>query len=467
METDLQGISTCKLSIGSNRIQSLQLLEFLIKNGSERVIDDARSHLSLLKMLRQFQFYDQNGKDQGINVRNRAKELTDLLSDVDKIRGERKKAKSNRNKFGGVEGGSSFGGGIGGSSNRYGGFGSEDASYGGYTGGVYGDGGGFGGQESSTTAAGGGRRDKFEEYDEGDDVQATTSSSRHTRNISTASAGKKRAEEPKQKAPEIDLFEFGDDIPAAAPPQSAGLRSNATDDDDFDDFISATPAPSSTAATSISGIIPPPQTTTTISSNTTFAAPKPVAASQASNLSGLANFTSISPAPSAQSSVSANTNTFSSLIPGQSSQFSQPMQPLQSQLPKPTGYQAAQPNYFTSVQAQPQAIATSGVNRLGMPNSSTGIVKPIGTKPAGGADAFSNLWSTASASAGVAKKATAQGPNLASLAKEKTTAGIWGTASKPVQPQPNIGGFSQQRSQPPPANQPNQAAGGGLDDLLG
>ena len=30
--------------------KALQLLEFLIKNGSERVIDDARSHLTLLKI---------------------------------------------------------------------------------------------------------------------------------------------------------------------------------------------------------------------------------------------------------------------------------------------------------------------------------------------------------------------------------------------------------------------------------
>ena len=30
--------------------KALQLMEFLVKNGSERVIDDARSHLSLLKM---------------------------------------------------------------------------------------------------------------------------------------------------------------------------------------------------------------------------------------------------------------------------------------------------------------------------------------------------------------------------------------------------------------------------------
>src|SRR6201995_6168023 len=89
--------------------KALQLMEFLVKNGSERVIDDARSHLSLLKMLKQFHFIDQNGKDQGINVRNRSKELVELLSDVDKIRTERKKSKSNRAKYSGYEGG---GGGI-------------------------------------------------------------------------------------------------------------------------------------------------------------------------------------------------------------------------------------------------------------------------------------------------------------------------------------------------------------------
>src|SRR6266536_3060688 len=102
--------------------KALQLLEFLIRHGSERVIDDARSHLTLLKMLRQFHFIDQNGKDQGVNVRNRAKELAELLGDVDRIRSERKKARSNKQKYSGVEGGMSFGGGFSGSSGRYGGF---------------------------------------------------------------------------------------------------------------------------------------------------------------------------------------------------------------------------------------------------------------------------------------------------------------------------------------------------------
>ena len=48
-------------------LQSLQLLEYIIKHGSERVVDDARSHLSTIKMLRNFHYIDDKGKDQGIN----------------------------------------------------------------------------------------------------------------------------------------------------------------------------------------------------------------------------------------------------------------------------------------------------------------------------------------------------------------------------------------------------------------
>ena len=47
--------------------KALQLLEYMIKHGSERVVDDARSHLSTLKMLRNFHYIDEKGKDQGIN----------------------------------------------------------------------------------------------------------------------------------------------------------------------------------------------------------------------------------------------------------------------------------------------------------------------------------------------------------------------------------------------------------------
>jgi hypothetical protein len=50
-----------------NSSQALQLLEYIVKHGSERVVDDARSHMSTVKMLRNFHYIDDKGKDQGIN----------------------------------------------------------------------------------------------------------------------------------------------------------------------------------------------------------------------------------------------------------------------------------------------------------------------------------------------------------------------------------------------------------------
>lgn len=427
--------------------KGLQLLEFLIKNGSERVIDDARSHLTLLKMLRQFHFIDLNGKDQGLNVRNRAKELADLLSDVEKIRAERKKARSNRAKYTGVEGGAGLGGGMtsSGSSGRYGGFGSEETSsgggggreYGGYSGGVYGDGGGFGGQASDfqdsgsrgESTSGSGRRDRFEEYNEYDEGAVAAPGRRQTdapaSRRKAAEPAAKKPEPPKKKEPEVDLFSFDDPIPTSAPVM-APAATNASDDDDFDDFQSATPSVQTTA---------PAFPTMSTTSYTQYASPQPVSAPKAANLADMVGFSSISPAPSAN----ATPVNYSAFSP-----------PAVAQQPRPTGYQSSQPNYFTSVQAPvPMSQAK--------PQSAASSVKAPAAKSSGG-DAFGTLWSTASASAGIKKTTTpSTGPALGQLAKEKASAGIWGagssTSSSPYQQQKPAQG--------------QQKLGGGLDDLLG
>ena len=69
-------------------------------------------------------------------MRNRSKELVELLADVDKIRRERKEAKANRAKYVGTgnDGFSSFSGGGG----RYGGFGNDSLGGGGSYSGDYG-----------------------------------------------------------------------------------------------------------------------------------------------------------------------------------------------------------------------------------------------------------------------------------------------------------------------------------------
>lgn len=45
---------------------------------------------------------DENGKDQGVNVRQKVKELIEFVQDDDRLREERKKAKKNKDKFVGV-----------------------------------------------------------------------------------------------------------------------------------------------------------------------------------------------------------------------------------------------------------------------------------------------------------------------------------------------------------------------------
>lgn len=418
--------------------QALQLLEFLVKNGSERVIDDARSHVSLLKMLRQFHFIDQNGKDQGINVRNRAKELAELLSDVDRIRSERKKARSNRNKFGGVEGGMGMGGGFSsGSSSRYGGFGSESAEYGGSSGGVYGDGGGFGGQDPSFNETQQ-RRERFDEYDEYDEGDTVASPPRRKEPATTSTRREpKKAEPPKPKEPEpvVDLLAWDDEpAPAASSsgkaPAAPAASNDFGDDDDFDDFQSAAPAP---AAKPAGFGIAPPASTSTINSSTQFAAPQPQSAAQNSNLNDL--FATVSPAPSANRMMSPPAQPAS-----MSSSFSQP--------PKPSGYQATGPNYFTSV---PQPAPQGSVSTPGSVKS-PGSIGGGAPKKAGG-DAFASLLGGVSS-----KKAQTptQKVTMGDLAKQKTSQGLWGapasSSSTPAAQSPQSG------SKPP---------GGALGDLLG
>lgn len=190
----------------------------------------------------------------GVNsvVRNRAKELAELLSDSEKIRTERRKSKQTKSKYTGVGNDES---GFGGSGKKYGGFGSDDLSFGSYSGQVYGnfrfnlhvmvgDGGGF----SSTGYSGGSdfqdrpsRSAQFEEYDEFNDGGARASVQRSS--IPRKSPPKKEKPTPATPAKEADLFSFDDDVSTTTATTSNG-KGKAVEtsiaDDDFDDFQSAT-----------------------------------------------------------------------------------------------------------------------------------------------------------------------------------------------------------------------------------
>jgi epsin len=400
--------------------KALQLLEYLVKHGSERVVDDARSHAGTIRMLRSFHYIDDKGKDQGINVRNRAKELVELLSDVDKIRAERRKAKANKNKYVGT-GNDGFGGGGGMSfssgGSRYGGFGSDSL------------GGGSGSSSYETSNynnfSGGssGFRDEsrrtggFEEYNAGDDEISvprrsnSLSTSAHNRTGSTTTSTSRvtaRAQARREPAPapppvpEVDLLGGFDDDSFASPASGSSNTNKALpsvssppiatpvslDDDDFADFQAApVSAPSS----------PPPQ-------------------SQTSNQANIMHtLMSSSPAPAmnpAPVRTHSSMGSMGSMMSPQTTKVSSPLS---------TGNFAASP---LTPASPPPASAT-----------------PSGAKPSSN---FDDLWNLSLGSS-ASKPSTPGGRSMNELQKEKTNASLWGAkagaSAKPSDPFGSFGGF--------------------------
>ncbi|ODV88560.1 hypothetical protein CANCADRAFT_124424 [Tortispora caseinolytica NRRL Y-17796] len=216
--------------------KALQLLEYLVKNGSERVVDSARSHMSTITMLKSFH-YVHEGVDNGANVRNRAKELVDLLSDLNKVRAERARARANRAKYGGIAGGAA----VEDSRQRRISSRTNPTGFGTYSGGVYGDGGGFGGSEFSSNYEPPRRSEANAEYDEYD-APTTVVGHSHTQ------------PQPPQKQ-EQDLFSFDDTDTQPTQPSRAAVSAPAPatadedDDDEFEEFQSASNSTNGVSAT--------------------------------------------------------------------------------------------------------------------------------------------------------------------------------------------------------------------------
>ncbi|KAJ1865282.1 Epsin-3, clathrin recruitment and traffic between the Golgi and endosome [Coemansia sp. RSA 2703] len=257
--------------------KALQLLEFLVKNGSENVVDEVRGHITIVKMLKNFHHIDANGKDQGINVRHRSKELVDLVQNSELLREERKKAKDNRGKYSGFAGGTS----------QYGGFGNTDsvssstASRGKYSG--FGSGSAGGSSASKYIGFG---SDQFmsssSRYDYRSDSGSSganyrdDSDSRRTATPATSSNAES-GRNSRQKSPPVSK-------PAPAQPVVADLFSFDDDDNDVSTSFTAQPlSPAPSASTSKPGsdlltsfALPGPSTTS--------APPKPAAIPSANAL---------------------------------------------------------------------------------------------------------------------------------------------------------------------------------------
>ena len=58
---------TVPTSTHTHTHQSLIVLEYLIKSGSERVAQQCKENLFSIQTLKDFQYVDKDGKDQGAN----------------------------------------------------------------------------------------------------------------------------------------------------------------------------------------------------------------------------------------------------------------------------------------------------------------------------------------------------------------------------------------------------------------
>ncbi|KAF9360489.1 hypothetical protein BGX26_009179 [Mortierella sp. AD094] len=81
--------------------KALTVLDYLLHVGSENVVKYARENLYIVKTLKEFQYIDEDGKDQGSNVRQKAKDITALLSDESRLKEERQSRNAMRDRMSG------------------------------------------------------------------------------------------------------------------------------------------------------------------------------------------------------------------------------------------------------------------------------------------------------------------------------------------------------------------------------
>ncbi|KAL0480001.1 epsin3 [Acrasis kona] len=79
--------------------KGLQLLEYLLVHGSERVQEEAKDSLYTIRSLRSFRYVDEKGKDYGEGIRELAKKMVKFIQDDKAISEEREKSKNLSGKY--------------------------------------------------------------------------------------------------------------------------------------------------------------------------------------------------------------------------------------------------------------------------------------------------------------------------------------------------------------------------------
>lgn len=77
----------------------MTVLDYLLHAGSENVVLYFKDNIYIIKTLKEFQYVDEEGKDQGANVRQKAKDITNLLQDASRLQQERRNRASMRDRM--------------------------------------------------------------------------------------------------------------------------------------------------------------------------------------------------------------------------------------------------------------------------------------------------------------------------------------------------------------------------------
>lgn len=189
--------------------KGLSLLEHLIKNGSERCVDDARNHAHTIKSLHQFNYYE-GTIDRGHGVREKSKQIAEIMGDDERIREERQKAKKLRERFGASGSTASSGGGGGGG--QYPGYGNDDSV------GWGGSGGGGGGYGDSRSGGNGYGDDSGKFSGRYSDESAVRASGGGTSSAPTFASMPEVAPKKKKKKKKPEVAEVATPAPAAPAP---------------------------------------------------------------------------------------------------------------------------------------------------------------------------------------------------------------------------------------------------------
>ncbi|KAF5095929.1 hypothetical protein D0Z00_002953 [Geotrichum galactomycetum] len=74
----------------------MTVLDYLLRNGSEGVVLWTKDNIHLIRTLNQFEYVDDDGRDQGKNIRDKAKDLVDLVANETQLKQLRSESREKR-----------------------------------------------------------------------------------------------------------------------------------------------------------------------------------------------------------------------------------------------------------------------------------------------------------------------------------------------------------------------------------